>query len=170
MCNERYNILDDIDNLEVMLNSWNTLFTNLKCSPRDIDRILKNTKLLIDTSLYSSGLEIDVIVIEFYTFMLIMKYKFRNKYKMILKERFLSSTDSGNGTYKVLEDIFYGPTYTIKNAMELLENNGNDMPVKEDDSFYYEPVKSRRNRIKNINRGEYIERKLELFEYTDLEY
>ena len=163
LCNSKYDIWRGADETDIMTDMWNQLFTKLSCSPRDIDRILKNLRLLMDTSLYEEGNTILKETVEFYTHMLILKYKYREKYQLVLSGRFLSSSNSGSGTYMTLEDVFFSPSDTIKSTMKVLENDGNRKWIDKSEVYFFEPNVTLHQAVTHIRRGEYIERKLELF-------
>lgn len=159
LCSIKYNLTNISQDEDNLYNVWNNLFSKLFCSPRDIDRVMKNVKLLMITSLYNEGLNLDIDVIEFYTFMLILKYKYRDKYKSIINDRFISSRKGINGTFVVIEDIFYKPSAVVESVMKKLSNGGNIQSVSSGDLFY---IDSQNDISSVVSKGEYIERKLEM--------
>lgn len=137
LCNDKYEIVSKSSDVESMISKWVNLFTKLECSPRDIDRILKNIKLLTDTSLQTNEDTIADDTFEFYTIMMILKYKYREMYNIVLKKRFISTTNATSGTFEVLDDIFFKPSKDIEFYMKQLDNGKNTQFLDRTESFLY---------------------------------
>lgn len=118
-------------NLEIkkdsdMISKWTNIFSRFNCSLRDIDKVMFNMKLLIDTS-FSKYCSNDVI--EIYTYLSMLKHKHPTTYDLVINKRFLSSKDSSSGTYETLPDLFFDASNTIKEFHHSINNEQNQHKI-----------------------------------------
>lgn len=194
MTSEYVKFLADIYKTELqdeVGNKITDLFENFQLTLRDMNSVFVNIKLLLNTSLKGCS---NIGMIEVYTYLLILKYKYPETYKIIMTKKYVFRADEKNNDGNIIKDFFF-PTDIIKGFLSLCYNGGQFKKIEQFMSEEnIETIKScsrsgqvnvvarilldsRLNLIidpsdlinkpenLNININKYIERKLEIFSY-----
>lgn len=100
-----------------------TLFDNLQLTLRDMNSIFTNIKLLLNTSLKDCN-DININMLEVYVYLLILKYKYPNIYKIIFTKPFLKEGNNVTGSAEYIDSFFFQPSTTIEKFMNSISNGG----------------------------------------------
>jgi len=165
-----------------------TLFDKMRLTLRDMNSVFINIMLLFNTSLKECK---NIEMKEVYIYLLILKYKYSDAYKLIFTKRFLNKGNASNGSYEYIDDFFYKPSKIIEKFMGIIYNGSmqneiikfldpdmieNYSELQEDKiteminskklDLIISPLDiARKPEYLNIKISNYIERKLEIFSY-----
>lgn len=166
------NILGYIVSNEFVENISN-IFHNLDLSLREINSILENYKLVLETSLRPYIENKEYVTLESYLYLITLKYKEPYYYNVILYKRFIEQGNEVGRVDKLIivpKNIFE-PTTDIKNFLELIQCGNNDKVVNEFSGEVllklWPYLGCEINAHRNIKVNQYIEEQIEIFNYVN---
>ncbi|MGK0467571.1 KAP family P-loop NTPase fold protein [Clostridium sp.] len=155
------------------INDISNIFDKLNLSLREINSILKNYKLVLDTSLRpykEMGMqENDYPVLEVFLYLITLKYKEPDYYNIILCKKFILEGNSlgNNDKTIVIPKNICEPTEKVKEFLQLISCGNNDKLLKDfpidwpENLYPYLGFK-----ISNASKvNKYIEEQIEIFNY-----